>query len=152
MYEPIGEKNQDSKFGGVMGKEMYDALVSYCGSVEQSLAAAQRETFESGDYEDPELGEDLELEFLIGLAPDVETYSVLDVRGVSAQPRESYTAPFSSTELESHLGTSQPTADQLDEHDDLEDLWTGERGYCRHIVLFRDGRPDQVYFWGWSYD
>jgi hypothetical protein len=139
-----------------MGTEMYDAMAPYCGSVELSLAAAQREIFESGDFEEPELFEgnemEVELEMLVGLAPESETYSLLDVRGVSKTPCESHSAAFSSDELVAFFGTSKPTEDQFAEHEDLDDLWQGERGHCRHVVLYRDGKPDKVYFWGWSYD
>jgi hypothetical protein len=77
------------------------------------------------------------------------TRSILDLERVSAEPRLGAVAPFPHDVLRSLYGTTQPTREMIEQGADSEYL---ERGEGIYVVVYREGRPDEIYFAGLSYD
>lgn len=77
-------------------------------------------------------------------------------------------APLSDDELIGLFGTNAPTRTQIEEvvlatgegpdpdidvSNKRDSFWDGiGRGQARHIVVYRDGVPDQIFFAGFSFD
>jgi len=67
------------------------------------------------------------------------------------------TYPFSKHDLERMFGTLEPSRQQVESvcltYNGGESIWDGiERGTCRHIIVFEDGKPTEVFFAGYSFD
>lgn len=78
------------------------------------------------------------------------TRSVLDLAHVYATPEYCAAAPLPDEELARLFGTREPTHKQVEESDELfEEM---ERGKGVYIVVYKDGRPDEIFFAGYSFD
>jgi len=107
------------------------------------------------------------------IAADADgTRSILDIFEVSNFPYErAYedpainsgidvcfrTYPFSRKDLEQMFGTLEPSHQQVEsvclESDSCETIWAGiDRGTCRHIIVFDQGKPSEIFFAGYSFD
>jgi hypothetical protein len=160
-----------------MGASGWDYRAPYAGSVEATLVAVQEQVLASGDYIwpwddlDPEDLDEDELvprpSSLAGVAAAKEieefwgegTHSILDIDRVIASDDGEIGAvfPLSPAELSQVFGTQQPSAADFDRvyqpgpggvlGDLLDERWTG-----RTLVIYKDGSPAEVYFWGFSGD
>lgn len=133
------------------------------------------------DYVDPEDRDEGEVvprpSSLVGLNAAKEneefwgegTHTILDIDRVIADGTDQVGAirPLSSAELHQVFGTQQPSAADFDRVYQLEQAamaeWDpdrtgplgdleGERWSGRSIVIYEDGTPAEVYFWGFSGD
>jgi hypothetical protein len=78
------------------------------------------------------------------------TRSILDLDHVSDEPEFSAVAPLPPDELEQLFGTVQPTREMIETSDDLfENI---ERGQGVYITVFKEGRPNELFFAGYSCD
>jgi len=78
------------------------------------------------------------------------TRSILDIHAVADAPDFFTAGPLPGEMLESLYGTQQPTREMVEHNMGfLEDL---ERGHCIYIVLYKDGKPDELLFAGYSFD
>jgi hypothetical protein len=164
-----------------VGASGWDYRVPYAGSVEATLIAAQEQALASGEYIwpwesfDPE---DFDEDFEniprpsslaeLGVAKESQefwdegTHSILDIAGVIAanaadDDKFSIISPLSLAELNQVFGTAQPGADDFDRVYEpgpggplatlLGSMWTG-----RSMVIYKDGTPAEVFFWGFSGD
>jgi hypothetical protein len=84
-------------------------------------------------------------------AADAEgTRSILDLDHVSDEPEFCAVALLPPDELERLFGTAQPTHEMIETSDDLfENI---ERGQGVYITVFKDGRPNELFFAGYSCD
>lgn len=73
---------------------------------------------------------------------------------LAARPDYSAAAPLPPEELERLFGTQQPTAEMIrrgvEETGELFEIL--ERGQCAYIIAYKDGRPDELFFAGYSFD
>ena len=83
-------------------------------------------------------------------AKDEGTRSILDLGSVSEQPGFGVAAPLSAETIESIYGTTMPTREMV-EHD-LAFLEEVERGHGIYIILYKDRKPDEILFAGYSFD
>ncbi|MGW4487937.1 hypothetical protein ACWEOE_29330 [Amycolatopsis sp. NPDC004368] len=60
--------------------------------------------------------------------------------------------PLSSTELADVFGTQQPTTADFDRSSSSLDALLGDRWTGRSLVIYQDGTPTEVCFWGFSGD
>ena len=83
---------------------------------------------------------------------DAGTHSVIDiVNGTSDAPGPQVAAPFTTDELERMLGTASPSEERLGEH--KEDVFDRIRLWeSRYVVVYTDGQPSHIYFFGVSGD
>jgi hypothetical protein len=78
------------------------------------------------------------------------TRSILDLDHVSDEPEYFAVTPLSEQVLQQLYGTTQPTRSMVEKDMDfLDDI---ERGQGVSIVLYKDGRPDEIFFAGYSFD
>ncbi len=78
------------------------------------------------------------------------TRSILDLMAVAEEPDLSVVAPLDEAVLEDLYGTTQPSRAMVEGNMDfLEDV---DRGQGIYIVLYKDGKPDEIFFAGYSFD
>ena len=78
------------------------------------------------------------------------TRSILDIQAIADEPDFSVAAPLAEEQLEELYGTPQPTRKMIEENMDfLEDV---DRGHCVYALAYKDGKPDEVIFAGYSFD
>jgi hypothetical protein len=153
-----------------MGASGWDYAVRWEGSIEATFAKLRREAFESGNFYwrwaegDPENPKPRSLEEW-----DASKYgndypgahSIVDIREVVSGielddllPHQSLA--FSAEELVALLGTATPSVADWERIGGLKagDLWKYEadRDSGRHLVLWGEGGPELVVFWGYSGD
>jgi hypothetical protein len=161
-----------------MGASGWDYRVPYAGSVEAALFTVQEKVLASGDFLwpweefDPDEDEMVprptsmaELNAAKGQETfwDAGTHTILDVDRMVAGDNDEIGGirPLTEDELVKWFGSVAPSAadfervpmylQRVHETGTLGDLtetrWTG-----RSMVLYRDGKPDEVVFWGYSGD
>jgi hypothetical protein len=164
-----------------VGASGWDYRVPYADSVEATLIAVREQVLISGEYiwpwdDDPEdLDEDEGAPRPSSLAElaaakeiedfwDEGTHTILDIdRIVAADDNDDNQVgaivPLSPAELHQVFGTEQPSASDFDRRYksglvgqlDLSNL-LGERWSGRSLVIYKDGSPAEVFFWGFSGD
>jgi len=84
------------------------------------------------------------------------THSILDIHRVSDELDFGAVSPMPSNELEALFGTDKPTRkmveDKLGDNDLVEHPLVSERWQGVYFTVYRDGRPDQLFFIGTSGD
>jgi hypothetical protein len=159
-----------------MGASGWHNRGPYVGSVEGSFLAVQELVLASGDFLWP--WDDFDPDEAVSRPTSVAelnaaknteefweagTHTILDVDRVVTGDTDEIGGirPLTEDELTEWFGTVEPSAaeferipmwiQQMDETGTLSDLtetrWTG-----RSLVLYRDGEPDEVVFWGFSGD
>ena len=69
---------------------------------------------------------------------------------VADEPDCGAVAPLDDEALMEYFGTTTPTRETAERNDDFfEDI---ERGQGVYVVLYRDGKPDELFFAGFSFD
>ena len=78
------------------------------------------------------------------------TRSILDIQEVAEEPEFCVAAPLSEDVQKELYGTTQPTRLMIEQNMDfLEDV---ERGQAVYIVVYKDGKPEELFFAGYSFD
>ena len=77
------------------------------------------------------------------------TRSILDLDCVSEEPEFGAVAPLPDEVLLHLYGATRPTREMVEQGADSEYI---ERGQGIYIIVYRDDRPDEVFFAGYSYD
>jgi hypothetical protein len=160
-----------------VGASGWDYRAPFAGSVEATFVAVQEQVLMSGDYIWP--WEDIDPEYVdeYGAVPRPSslaelaaakgneefwgegTHTILDMHQVITVSSDEFGAicQLSSEELTQVFGTVQPSAADFDRvyqpgpagplADLCSERWTG-----RSMVIYKDGTPAEVYFWGISGD
>jgi hypothetical protein len=132
-----------------MGAMPWSYFVPFEQSVETALAKLREKVFESGEYRGSELNPATPTDALINMEAD-GTASILDIMSVSETPDMCSVCPLPAAQLNALFGTTQPTHDMIDSnHAFYEDI---ERGQGIYIVVYKDGKPDEYFFGGYSFD
>ena len=153
-----------------MGGEPYYYFVKYKSDIDAALQELRDREFNAGRYNPvfPDLFR------LFPLRPDSPapgpqhnsiqealestdadgTRSILDIDHVSEEPDFCAAAPLPPEELERLFGTEQPTSEMIrrsvEETGELFEIL--QRGQCAYIIAYKDGRPDELFFAGYSFD
>jgi hypothetical protein len=77
------------------------------------------------------------------------TRSILDLERVSGKLESGAVAPFPDEVLLELYATTRPTRELVEQGTDSEYI---ERGQGIYIIVYRDDRPDEIFFAGYSYD
>jgi hypothetical protein len=80
------------------------------------------------------------------------TRSILDIRAVGKKAAPGVTAPLADRELRALFGSSRPGAADLTPEREAELYERLTRGDSLHVVLYADGKPSEVVFYGYSWD
>jgi hypothetical protein len=78
------------------------------------------------------------------------TRSILDLDHISDEPDLGAVTPVPADELERLFGTGQPTHEMIEQSEELFE--TLDRGQGIYIIAYKNGRPDEIFFAGYSFD
>jgi hypothetical protein len=147
-----------------MGAHAYWYTVKHQPNTQKALDELREREFKAGRYNPvvpfldfpiadnapaPGAGHDSIEEAMQDAAED-GTRSILDILAVGDQPDFCTAGPLRHEVLQSLYGTTQPSREMVELNMDfLEDL---ERGHCVYVELFKDGKPDELFFAGYSFD
>ncbi len=147
-----------------MGAEPYYYFVKYQPDLNKALQELRQREFRAGRYfpavdvlefpigdHSPSPGaQHASIEEAFEDADATGTQSILDLERVSDEPDFGAVTPLSARALMDQFGTDRPTRSMVEQNMDFfEEL---DRGHGTSIVLFRDGRPSEILFAGYSYD
>jgi hypothetical protein len=146
-----------------MGGHPWWYVVPYEQDIAKSLEALRRREFEAGRYNpaepfpkfpvDPDHAPGCKHETIDDARDDADadgTRSILDVSVISAMPDYDAVAPMSDDDLMEYFGTTRPTAEDVEDADDLFDQI--ERGQGIYVIVYEKDAPSQILFAGYSYD
>ena len=144
-----------------MGAESYSYFVPYQTNLDAALQQLREREFRAGRYYPATLFPDNAGEVIIGAkhasiddarteAAEEGTHSILDLDSVADEPDFCVAAPVPGETLRQLYGTTRPTRAQVEENPDfLQDV---DRGHGVYILLYKDDKPDEIYFGGYSFD
>jgi hypothetical protein len=147
-----------------MGGEAYFYCVKYQANRDKALQELRQREFQAGRYYpamdflqfpvDPSApapgAQHASIEEAFEDADADATRSILDLDHFSDEPDFGAVTPLSDEALKELYGTTQPTHEMIAENMDfLEDIDRGQ-GTC--ITIYKDGKPDEIFFAGYSYD
>ena len=147
-----------------MGAHPYWYFVEYQPDLTRALEELREREFRAGRYNpvipfldfplgpgSPEPGPEHEsIEDALEAADADGTRSILDIQAIGEQP-DFYTAfPLDDDTLESLFGTTQPTHEMVE--DNMDFLENIDRGQAVYILVYEAGRPDEIFFAGYSFD
>jgi hypothetical protein len=146
-----------------MGAHPYWYFVPYQQDIDGALQALRDREFKAGRYNPampfPELSGGMTaggpgaqhdtIEEALEDAAEDGTRSILDIQEVADAPDFCVAAPLLPEQLEALFETDQPTHAMVESLDFIEDL---ERGHCVYVVVYKDGKPDELLFAGYSFD
>ena len=96
------------------------------------------------------------IEELLEQRAESGTHSILDIQRVSQEPDFAAVSPLPPEELVKLFGADKPTRktveDKLGDYDLVEHPMVSERWQGIYFVVYRDGKPDELYFMGTSGD
>ena len=128
-----------------MGGEPWFYFVPYQADVNSALQALRQREFRAGRYNPvmpmPEFPVDADAD---------GTRSILDMERVSDDPDYGSITAVSDEDLVDLFGTSRPTREMIESTDDLFEAL--ERGQGVYIVAYRDDKPSEIFFAGYSFD
>jgi hypothetical protein len=147
-----------------MGGHPWFYFVPYQSDVNQALQSLRQREFRAGRYNPavpfPEFpvastsaapgAQHTSMEAALEASEADGTRSILDIQTIGKQPDYGVAAPLSSDQLMALFGTAQPTHDTIEDNMDFfEEI---ERGQGIYIVAYKDGKPSEIFFAGYSYD
>jgi len=96
------------------------------------------------------------IEELLEQRAESGTHSILDIQHISHVPEFGAVNPMPSEQLVKLFGTDKPTRkmveDKLGDYELVEHPLVSERWQGIYFVVYRDGKPDELYFMGTSGD
>jgi hypothetical protein len=132
-----------------MGAEPWDYFVPYEPDIQAALEKLRQREFRAGRYrgseDDPETIE----EVIENMGAD-GTGSILDMMSVGETPDFFKVAPMPAEVQRRLFGTDKPTRQMIERnHDFWEDI---ERGQGVYIIAYKEDKPSEIFFGGYSFD
>lgn len=132
-----------------MGAEPWDYFVPFEDNIQSALNKLRQREFSAGRYRGSELGAATIEEAVENMDAD-GTGSILDIERVGDTPDFCTVAPLPKDELVRLFGTDKPTRAMIERNTDFyEDI---ERGHGVYILAYKDGKPSEIFFGGYSFD
>jgi hypothetical protein len=147
-----------------MGAEAYFYFVKYEPDIDAALQALRQREFHAGRYNpvmpfpqfpigphSPSPGaQHGSIEHALEDSDADGTRSILDLACVAEEPDFGAVTAVHDQKLEELYGTTQPTRAMIERNMGFfEDL---DRGHGIYIVAYKDGKPDEILFAGYSFD
>ncbi len=147
-----------------MGAEPYFYFVKYNADIDAALQELREREFRAGRYnpvvphlsfpitrDSPAPGPEHEtIEEACEDADADGTRSILDLDRISDEPDLGAVAPLPAEELVRLFGTEQPTREMIEKSEELfEDM---DRCQGVYIIVYKGGRPHEIFFGGYSAD
>jgi hypothetical protein len=147
-----------------MGARAYYYFVPYRDEIDAALQALRQREFLAGRYNpvmpfidfpvDPgKPGPGAQHSSIDEAREEAEadgTRSILDIDVIGDQPDFCVAAPVDQAMLEELYGTTEPTHEMIES--ELEIFEHIERGQAVYIIVYRDGKPHELFFAGYSLD
>jgi len=132
-----------------MGAEAWDYFVPYEEDIDQALQKLRVREFRAGRYNGAERHAASIDEVLENMDAD-GTRSILDMTHVAEEPEFFAVARFTKEQLLRVFGTERPTREMIEgNHDLYEEL---DRGQGAYVIVYKDGKPSEIFFAGYSFD
>jgi hypothetical protein len=147
-----------------MGAEPWLYIVPYQADIEKAMHELQQREFNAGRYNpampflpfpvtanSPAPGrQHSSIDEAMQDSEADGTRSILDMRAISDEPNYGVVTGLDDESLTDYYGTRRPTREMVEVNQDFfEDI---ERGHGIYILLYVDGKPDEILFAGYSYD
>ncbi len=132
-----------------MGAEPWDYFVPYEENIQAALAKLRQREFAAGRYY-PSEDNPATIEEAIEMADATGTQSILDIERIAEQPDYSAVAPLPASEQVRIYGTNKPTRQMIES--DMSFYNDIERGQGVYIVAYKNDKPSEIFFAGYSYD
>lgn len=147
-----------------MGGHPYWYFVDYKVDINQALIELREREFKAGRYnpvtwfpefpitdESPAPGaKHQSIAEAMAAAAEDGTRSILDIEHVSEASDYCVASPFDPASLKKLYGTTKPTRGMLEKNMDY--LLEIERGKCFYVVVYKNDRPNEILFAGYSFD
>lgn len=147
-----------------MGAHPYEYFVTYQPDVDAALQELRQREFQAGRYNpavafpvfpigprSPSLGaQHATIEDALEDSEADGTRSILDLDHVATEPEFGAVVPLDPDILRQLYGTTQPTRAMIEQN--MEFLEDVQRGQGVYIIVYKDGRPDEIFFAGYSCD
>ena len=132
-----------------MGAEPWQYFVPYEQDTQAALEKLKEREFRAGRFRYSEENPTT-IDEAREIADADGTGSILDIDGVGDEPDFGVVVPLSAENLVELYGTAQPTHEMIEANLDFyEDI---ERGQGIYIVVYKGGKPAEIFFAGYSYD
>ena len=132
-----------------MGAEPWQYFVPYEQDTQAALEKLKEREFRAGRFRYSEENPTT-IEEAREIADADGTGSILDIDQVGDEPDSGVVVPLSAEYLVELYGTAQPTHEMIEANLDFyEDI---ERGQGIYIVVYKGGKPAEIFFAGYSYD
>ena len=144
-----------------MGAEPYLYFTEYRADIGEALRRLREQEFEAGRYNpaspfpfdrrnDSPGAQHGSIEEARTAAEADGTRSILDLDHISEEPEFFAASPLPDERLLELFGTTQPTRTTVEKDQDFfEEI---DRGHGIYIIVYRDGKPDEICFAGYSFD
>ena len=86
----------------------------------------------------------------IKLSDATGTRSILDMERISATPESSAVSPLPPVDLQALFGTKHPTREMVEGCEELFERI--DRGQGIYVITYKEGKPEGIYFAGYSFD
>jgi hypothetical protein len=150
-----------------MGGHFWSYVVPYQEDIPAALEKLREQEFRAGRFWQPSEVEPGFFGRILGCPPSkpkppatiqeaikisdaTGTRSILDMERISETPDLGAVSPIPPDELQRFFGTRQPTQEMIERSDEFIDSL--ERGQGVYIILHKEGKPQEIYFAGYSYD
>jgi hypothetical protein len=138
----VGRWSASKSKRGNMGATPWRYFVPFEASANAAFANLRKEVAGAENWSPEDAMEDVEA---AGSAP-----MLLNMMVISDSPGMCSICPLAPEKLQALFGTTQPTRGMIESnrrfYDDIE------RGQGVYIVAYRDGKPDEYFFAGYSFD
>lgn len=132
-----------------MGAEAWDYFVPYEENIETALNKLRQREFRAGRYRGSDENPATIEEAIENMDAD-GTGSILDMMRVADVPDYFTVAPMPRKKQIELFGTDKPTREVIERnHDFYEDI---ERGQGVYLVAYKDDKPSEIFFAGYSFD
>jgi hypothetical protein len=147
-----------------MGGHWWFYIVPYQPDIARALLELREREFKAGRYNpvvrfpmspvdrgSPSPGaQHSSIEQALVATGETGTRSILDISRIAPHPDFFVAAPLSESRLQELYGTAQPTREMAET--DMEFSEDMERGQGVYVVLYKDGKPTEILFAGYSFD
>ena len=152
-----------------MGAQFWSYFVPYQEDIRAALEALREQEFRAGRFWQPSQVGPGFFGRIIGRSPSkprsprsireaikiaddsaIGTRSILDMERISDTPGSGTLTPVPRDELRRLFGTEQPTREMVEQSEEL--IERIDRGQGIYVVTHQQGKPEGIYFAGYSYD
>jgi len=132
-----------------MGAEPWFYFVPFEADLQAALEKLKAQEFAAGRFF-PSDEKPANIEEARELAAETGTQSILDMDVIADDPYFGVVTPLPEDILEEYFGTPHPTHDQLAQCEELFEEIDRGQGVC--AIVYKNGKPDEIFFAGYSYD